>query len=524
MVEVHPPQDTPRQATAVTHPLRQPPPQPPRRPWWWSRPLIVGLALVVVAALVPRALADDSSPVAASGTGEPPTLDVTAQAEAMTETFEPDLGEAEVSVSPERTSVDGEPGADTAGLAQGTGSEDRPTGDGEQEQPPSQERILVAERDLARQEQGDQHDATVTGGAGDPGKPPTGGQDQGNPAGPGQQADANQGCDTGGSCSTEPLSSGAAAAAAGGGAGGWWSRHPTLTRWVGKLGLQPQPPQETAPRDRGEQLKQERQELARRIDVEIRDVEDRQARLDAEGGTRTWSQHEADDAITNWAVYRLGRLASPQEVYRYIDARDGKITVSPWEAERHEEIREYLELNSRVLALRNALRTESRRLEEARRQDAEGPPESQRMSMVDPKEAVAGTPGFAGTQGTGDLPGTAPLDQQARRAADAVPGTAPLDQQARRVTDDVPGTAPLDERARRQLANESFAGGAAPARPVSQATKNVVGAAVASVLGYGLRFVTPLLEAAMCKGRCPPAVLGPLAPGATGAVPSHLQG
>ena len=323
------PHDPPQQATAVTHPLRQ----PPRRPWRWGRLLAAGLALVVVAALVPRALADDSGPMVASGAGESQTLDVTAQAEAMTETLEPDPGEAEVSVSPERTGVDGKPGADTAKSAQGTGSEDHPTGEGEQKQPPTQEPIVVAERNLARQEQSDQHDATVTDGVGDPAKPPPGGQDQGDPTGPGQQADANQRCGADGSCTAESPGSGAATVAAAGGAAGGgvggWARG-LWNSGLEKLGLR-SPPQEATPQEPSPAT-QERMRKLDLVEEDIRLIERREGLLAADGRrVRSPAEQVEDWQAQMRSVHTLGQVRREFE-------QQGWATATPEEGRRFSDL------------------------------------------------------------------------------------------------------------------------------------------------------------------------------------------
>jgi hypothetical protein len=277
----------------MTHPRRR----PPRLP---RRPLAAGLALVLVAALVPRALADDSGPAAASGTGEPQTLDVTAQAQAMTETFQPDLHEAEAPAAPEATGAAGELGTDPAEPAQGTGRGDRPTV--EQEQQPTREPVVVAEHNPVRQEQGDQHDATGTGGSGDPGEPPLAGRDQSGRAGQGQQADpdAGQGCGAGGSCSTELSGSGASTAAVAGGAAGGFrgAINAVINRVRGALrGRSPQEPTEL--------------ELA---DRDLGAVEQEQAELDAEGRTHTVEEHIAARVRLEQAVRRLAPLRDRPDV------------------------------------------------------------------------------------------------------------------------------------------------------------------------------------------------------------------
>jgi len=66
MGAARPPHGRPRQATPLTRTLRQPPCRPRR----WRRPLAAGLALVLIAVLVPGALADEGGTGAAPGGAE----------------------------------------------------------------------------------------------------------------------------------------------------------------------------------------------------------------------------------------------------------------------------------------------------------------------------------------------------------------------------------------------------------------------------------------------------------------------
>jgi hypothetical protein len=334
-----PPHDPPPQATPVTHPRRQPA-QSPRRARRWRQPLAAGLTLVLVAALVPRALADDSGPAAASGTGESQTFEVTAEAEALTETFEPDLRQAEAPAAPERAGADGgdEPAADPAEVAQDSGSGERSTG--EQEQPPPREPVVVAERDLARQEQSDRHDATGTGGVGgDVGKPPPAGQDQADLAGQDLQADVNQGCGAGGGCSTEPQGAGASTVAAAGGVAGGGGVTGLVRRLVTsgleKLGIR-QPPEPTP----------EQRERVRRMDLvegDVRIIERREELLIADGRRVRSASEQVDDLV---AQERAGHQ---------IDLLRGSFEVEGWAAATPEEQTRFTELERRWMATWNML-------------------------------------------------------------------------------------------------------------------------------------------------------------------------
>src|SRR4029453_995591 len=237
---------------------------PPWQPRRWGRPLAVGLALALVATLMPGAGADDSGTPAESGIPEPGTLAAAvAEAEAMTETFQTDPREAEASASPERTSADGEPGTDTAELAQGTGSRDRAGGQQEQ---PTREPVVVAELEQAGQPRDGQPDLAAGDAAGATGRESGGDQDAaatatrgagidgelaaGRPGEPGTVGQAKAGDGPGGctsGCSTRPPAAGDAAVAA---AGGWslrgvWERARELLERGRAEAAQPPAPEES---------------------------------------------------------------------------------------------------------------------------------------------------------------------------------------------------------------------------------------------------------------------------------------
>jgi hypothetical protein len=256
MGSAQPPRGRRRQATPVTH-ARQPQPRRPRRRGWLA---VVAVTLVLAAALVPRAFAY-------TGPGG-----LTSSFEA----FDADTFQVETPAAPETVDT-GDTNTVTAAPVQDSGdtsAEDLAAGGKEQpQQDPAP--LVIDERDLARQQQGDQHDAEVTGGSGDPGKQPTAGHGQTDQAGQHQQPDANPGCGAVGSCSTEPPDSGTPTIAA---AGGWWSRR-AFNRALEALRLRSpqeptQPPQEPA-REEVQEPTQPTQESAQHaswIDVVLESV------------------------------------------------------------------------------------------------------------------------------------------------------------------------------------------------------------------------------------------------------------
>jgi hypothetical protein len=307
MGAVQPRQGRPWQARAVSRTLRQ----PPRRRW--GRPLVVGLVLVVVAALVPGAGAEESGTLADPGLAEPGMLAATEQATELTEAYDP---QASLEVgTPGSPAAAAGAGGDAGGETGSDGGERT----GEQEQQPTQDQeppVAVAEvrpegqqrdgqPDLAATDApgaagrgpGGDRDAAATGGAGTDGEPAAG--RQGEPATVGQdQAGGPGGCISG--CSTQPPNSGDATVAA---AGGWslrgiWNRVSGIWNRVSGLGRgQPQEPAQQEP------AREEAQEPAQRpleptvvmdlIRGDLTRVVERRQQLVAEGGTRSQSDLDA---------------------------------------------------------------------------------------------------------------------------------------------------------------------------------------------------------------------------------------
>jgi hypothetical protein len=161
MGAVQPPHGTPRPATTVTLTLR---------------PLAAMLALVLVAALVPGAHAEENDTAADAGLGEPGLLAVTEQAEQLAEAYDAQASlAARTPGSPDAAAgTDGDAGGDVGGEAGSDGSERA----GEPGQQPTQEPpVVVAELRSAGQQRDGQPDLAATGTPGAIGQGPGGDQD-----------------------------------------------------------------------------------------------------------------------------------------------------------------------------------------------------------------------------------------------------------------------------------------------------------------------------------------------------------
>jgi hypothetical protein len=290
MGAVQRPDGRPRQAPPVPRTLR-----PPRRRR--GRPLAAALALVVVAALVRGAGAEESGTMAEPGLAEPGMLAATEQATELAEGYD---AQALVAAGmPPPAAAAAAAGGDVAGEigsdgGQWTGGQDeqstqdqepplvaaevRPEG----QQPDGQSELAATNvPGVAGREPGGDRDAAPTGGAGTGDEPATGPR-QGEPATVGQdKAGGPGGCTSG--CSTQPPGAGDATAAA---AGSWWPFRGFWDRVRETLGReQPQEPAQR-PLEPTAVLDLIRGDLTRVIE--------RQQQLAAEGGTR--SQGDLDAA------------------------------------------------------------------------------------------------------------------------------------------------------------------------------------------------------------------------------------
>jgi hypothetical protein len=294
---------TPGPATPMTRACGQ----RSRRPWRWGRLVAAGLALVLVAPVVPGARADDGQDGGMSASWEPAgaeTLEAeTLEAETVAGSLEAESFQAQTPVAAE--GADGT-GGDTSvtGIAsaegEGAGGRNLPAGGKEPPQPPAP--AVVAEHQPGDQQPGDQQHAAATGGSGNQGEqaaePDQAGQDKegGDPA-----ACAH------GSCSEEPSDPGGSTVAA---AGGWRDR---LARW-GEMFRPGRPPQEAAQPSRltvedlalGPRLAPA--ELEREIDAV------REGLRGAGGGSRTGDDMQEDSNRIELIIARLERLQLEQPV------------------------------------------------------------------------------------------------------------------------------------------------------------------------------------------------------------------
>jgi hypothetical protein len=182
MGTAHPAPSRPRPATPAPR-ARQ---QPTRHPRWWGRPLALGLALLLVAAMVPGAHADTDD-----GGGMP--ISESVEVEALDAKTSTQMFDAEPPVSPEGTGDRGGNGSsDTVALAEGgetSGAERSSTGEEEPLHPAS---LVVAEHHQEDQQPDDQHYSA----------------DGGDPLGEAeqlaQQFDASLGCSADGRCPDGP--------------------------------------------------------------------------------------------------------------------------------------------------------------------------------------------------------------------------------------------------------------------------------------------------------------------------------
>jgi hypothetical protein len=150
----------------------------------------------------------------------------------------------------------------------------------------------------------------------------------------------------------------------------------------------------------------------------------------------------------------------------------------------------------------------------------EDQPEGQsQMRMEEGTEALVTPPTDGSTPRLPDPGGFTPLTEQDRQLA-GMGGFAPLTEQDTQLAG-TGGFAPLTERDRQLTQPRGFT--ATPAREVSTGTLAAV-KAVATGAGVGLTYLLRFMTLGMCsRGACP-ALLGPVVPGAAGAVPGHLQG
>src|SRR5262245_35246443 len=208
MSAARPHRGRPRPTTPVPRARRQ----PFQRRWRWGRPLAAGLALVLVATLLPGARADDSSTPAESGITETGLLAATEQAEQLAKTYD---AQASLEV---RTPGSAAAAAGAGGEAGSHGGD----GTGEPGRQPTGEPVVVAELRPEGQQREGQSDLAVTDAPGVTGQGPGGDQDaavtggvgkdneqatakQGGPATAGQDPTAGGGpggCASG--CSTQP--------------------------------------------------------------------------------------------------------------------------------------------------------------------------------------------------------------------------------------------------------------------------------------------------------------------------------
>ena len=151
----------------------------------------------------------------------------------------------------------------------------------------------------------------------------------------------------------------------------------------------------------------------------------------------------------------------------------------------------------------------------------EGPQEGQsRMRMEEGTEALVTPPTDARAPRIPDPGGFTPLVEGDRQLA-GLGGFTPLVEGDRQLAG-LGGFTPLAEGDRQLAGPGGFE--ATSAREVSPGTLAAVKAAVAAGAGAGLTYLLRLMTLGMCsRGACP-ALLGPVAPGAAGAVPGHLQG
>jgi hypothetical protein len=270
MGAVRPARERPRRATPVPSARRQVPGGPRR----WGRLLAAAVTVILVAALVPRALADEGGMPASAPLGdgtfteslieEPPT--VAESPERVATLVEADTGGDRVAgatpVAPDQgggdtqgRGPDAAPGEDAAWPASApVVAEERPGG-----QPPGDQEREAAIGDQLVQAQKGMPDAqrliTQTGEqqaqleaskearlAGEDGLEDTDASRIGAPLDTGQECGVAGGCPDG----LETAAGEAAGAVAGGGSSGGWVRR-TLARWaeLQALGRQPQPPQES---------------------------------------------------------------------------------------------------------------------------------------------------------------------------------------------------------------------------------------------------------------------------------------
>jgi hypothetical protein len=255
-------------ATPMPHARRQ----APRHPQRWGRLLALGLALVLVAGLVPWARAGDGADSGVPDSSEPLGNGV----------FDADMLEAQTlpralaPTTPEAPSGADGTRTDTVVSAQGgevTDSEGPPPGG--EEQPLTPAPLVVAGHDPAEPRQagqppGDQQRAAATGGSGDQGEQAAVRQGEPEQAGRDEEGDDDPTVCAGG-CSTEPPAPGDTTVPAASGSLGGAGR--ALARWLRSLGetfglKQPQATQEPAQQQPEEppQATQPRQEPQLTID------------------------------------------------------------------------------------------------------------------------------------------------------------------------------------------------------------------------------------------------------------------
>jgi hypothetical protein len=275
----------------------------------------VALALIVVAALVPGARADDGGMPPSGTFGDETSVETsveTMEAEGSAGTLE-----AKAPAAPEGAAhAAGDARIPAIALAEGGGGTVAGGAPADGNDPQDPVPPAVADQ------RGDQQHAAAAGGSGNPGEQPSAGQDQSDHARRDEQG-GDPGVCAGDGCSPVPPDPGNAIVAAAGD-GPFARARQVVAQLLQKVaGRRQQPaPQEDVPA--AQEAAPPAGTLLDWVEEDLAAVEGRQDLLDAQGGLRTVEQQVEDEARVERAADRIRRLGpvSPAEFVRWEGLQD----------------------------------------------------------------------------------------------------------------------------------------------------------------------------------------------------------
>jgi hypothetical protein len=492
--------------------------QPLRRPRRWGRPLTLGLALVLVAALVPGAHADDDGdggmPAAFGSVGDESVQAKMVQAQALADTFQdqPPAAAQDPTAGAEDGSAD-----QIAQAADGAGTGNLPTGGQEPQDP--------APREVAEHHQQEEHLPADQQPDVDPGDP------RGEAAQLAQRFDANQECGADGGCSDEARIPPGAPTRGGTSETGPGGDQPSGRRGStagGSTGARPEPGTID--------------EVYLRVGMLNNDISHVRDTLRGVRRLETWDERIAELE----GEYEVGHPIDDRYFQSRLDrARRDIEALAP-------DIREGTLEHRTLRATQRRIEHVARRIEDGvlNNRSRPSPPSGgeSAMSIVGPED-VAGTPGDPSLKEqdkqlvTGPTGGHTGLTEQEQQALNQLPEHPGLTEQEQRDLQTLPGT-PLTKRNPRDLqlpgtpltdeqpdSHTHLAQASDGATSDQTTTTGRLARLAATATEWtpaGLATILAALLAIGCKGAPCSSMLRPAFRGFQGApgqgVPGHLQG